>query len=34
VATFERQGRTCVVSGAVLDDETMIALAAWRPDPA
>jgi hypothetical protein len=31
VVTFERDGRTCVLSGDVLARETLIALAAWRP---
>jgi hypothetical protein len=31
VVTFERDGRTCVLSGDVLTRETLIALAAWRP---
>jgi hypothetical protein len=31
VVTFQRDGRTCVLSGDVLARETLIALAAWRP---
>jgi hypothetical protein len=31
VVTFEREGRTCVLSGAVLRQETLLTLAAWRP---
>jgi hypothetical protein len=30
VAVFERNGRTCVLAGKVLADETLIKLAAWR----
>lgn len=30
VAVFERNGRTCVLAGEVLADETLIKLAAWR----
>ncbi|HEX6021036.1 MAG TPA: hypothetical protein VFZ00_03510 [Solirubrobacter sp.] len=30
VAVFERNGRTCVLAGKVLEDETLIKLAAWR----
>jgi hypothetical protein len=29
VAVFERNGRTCVLAGKVLEDETLIKLAAW-----
>ena len=29
VAVFERNGRTCVLAGKVLADETLIKLAAW-----
>jgi hypothetical protein len=31
VVTFEREGRTCVLSGEVLERETLLTLAAWRP---
>ena len=31
VVTFERDGRTCVLSGEVLAQETLVRLAAWRP---
>jgi hypothetical protein len=31
VVTFEREGRTCVLSGDVLQQETLLRLAAWRP---
>jgi len=30
VVVFERNGRTCVLAGKVLADETLIKLAAWR----
>jgi hypothetical protein len=30
VVTFERNGRTCVISGHVLERETLLELAAWK----
>jgi hypothetical protein len=32
VVTFERNGRTCVLSGDVHDPDTLVKLAAWRGD--
>jgi hypothetical protein len=31
-AVFERDGRTCVLSGQVLEDRTLVALASWNGD--
>ena len=30
VAVFERNGRTCVLSGEVLDERTLVELAGWQ----
>ena len=30
VAIFERNGRTCVLSGEVLDERTLVELAGWK----
>jgi hypothetical protein len=34
VVTFERNGRTCVLSGDVHDPDTLVKLAAWKGDGA
>ena len=32
VAIFERNGRTCILAGEVLDERTLVELAAWEGD--